>query len=102
VSADFESPPITKADTSVSYDFPAYVNMRPPRGSLASKWHGSAQTDEIFSLTYPSGATVDLHFEFVLSDFGGAIAGPTIIAGTAGNLYHKIVHSLTPSTVNSI
>jgi hypothetical protein len=99
-SADFESPPITKADTSVSYDYPAYVSMRPPVGSLAAKWHGVAQTDVMFALTFPIGTTVDFFFDFVLPDFGGAIPGPTIIAGTAGGFYHKTVHNVVPNTVN--
>jgi hypothetical protein len=100
--ADFESPPVTMSDTSVSFDFPAHVLSKPPRGSLASKWHGSAQTDELFSLTFASGSTVDFVFDFVLSDVGNALAGPTIAGGMAGNLHHKIVNSLTPNVVNSL
>jgi len=100
--ADFESPPVTMSDTSVSFDFPAYVNSKPPRGSLASKWHGSGQSDQIFALTFASGATVDFEFDFVLSDLGAPVPGPTIAEGTSGNLYHKIVHSLTPNVVNAI
>jgi hypothetical protein len=101
-SADFESPPVTKLDTAVSFDFPAFVTSKPPRGSLASKWHGSAQSDEIFALTYPSGATVDFEFDFILSDLGAPVVGPVIAGGTAGNLHHKIVHSLTPTYVNAL
>lgn len=101
-SADFESPPLSLSDTSVSFDFPAFVASKPPRGSLASKWHGSGQTDQLFNLTYPSGTTVDFHFDFILSDSGNALAGPTIAGGTLGNLYHKIANSLTPNAVNSI
>jgi len=101
-SNDFESPPVTKSDTSVSFDFPAFVEAKPPRGSLANKWHGSAQTDELLALTFPTGCVVDFFFDFVLSDFGGSLAGPTISGGTIGNLYHKIVNSLTAVTVNAI
>jgi hypothetical protein len=101
-SADFESPPITKSDTSVSFDYPAFIDAIPPRGSLASKWHGSAQTDTCFGLSYPSGTTVDFDFEFVLSDLNAPLAGPTLIAATLGTLYHKTVHSLVPLYLNSI
>jgi len=76
--------------------------MRPPKGSLASKWHGSAQTNELLAMSFPSGAVVDFEFSFVLTDLGGALAGPTIAGGTTGNLYHKIANSLTPQIVNSI
>jgi hypothetical protein len=101
-AADFESPPVTMSDTSVSFDFPAHIMSKPPRGSLASKWHGSGQTDELFALTYSSGSTVDFCFDFILSDIGVPIAGPTITGGTAGNLHHKIVNNLTPNAVNSL
>jgi len=50
-SNDFETPPVSRADTSISFDHPAFVTLRPPRGSLLDKWHGSAQTDEAFALT---------------------------------------------------
>jgi hypothetical protein len=101
-ASDFESPPVTMSDTSVSFDFPAFVNARPPRGSLADKWHANSGGDGMFALTYASGATVDFEFDFVLNDLGAPSAGPTIIAGTLGTFYHKIVNSLTPNAVNSI
>lgn len=101
-SADFESPPVTKSDTSVSFDYPAFIDAAPPRGSLASKWHGSGQGSEIFALTYPTGCVIDFSFSFILNDFGGNLAGPTISGGTIGNMYHKGVNNLVPVTVNSI
>jgi hypothetical protein len=101
-NATFESPPSTKADTSVSFDFPAFVMTKPPQGSLVSKWHQSSQSDEAFALTVPNGATIDFWFDFVLPDFGAASAGPTIAGGTAGNFYHKIVNNITPNSVNAI
>jgi hypothetical protein len=101
-TADFESPPVTLSDTSVSFDYPAYISSIPPRGSLASKWHSSASTDEMLALTYPSGATVDFFFDFILPDLGNPVVGPVIVAGSVGVFYHKIVNSLTPNAVNSI
>jgi hypothetical protein len=101
-SNDFESPPITKADSSISFDYPAFLDCKPPRGSLISKWHGSAQTDEALALTFPAGCIVDFQFDFVLSDYGAPVIGPTIAGGTNGNLYHKSVNSLTAVVVNSI
>jgi hypothetical protein len=100
--ADFESPPVSQADLSVSFDHPAFVSMIPPRGSLASKWHGSGQTDEICALNYPTGCVIDFHFDFVLSDQGSALAGPTIAGGTAGNLYHKTFNNLVAQIVNAV
>lgn len=101
-SADFESPPVTQSDTSVAYDVPAFLDVKPPKGSLASKWHGSGQGSEIFALTYPTGCIVDFTFRFILNDFGGLLVGPTISGGTIGNIYHKGVNNLVPVTINAI
>jgi len=101
-SNDFETPPVSRADTSISFDHPAFVTLRPPRGSLLDKWHGSAQTDEAFALTFPSGSTVEFDFQFVLNDLGAPLVGIVVVAATVGQIYHKIVNSLTPSVVNSI
>jgi len=92
-SADFVTPPKTWTDTSISYDHPAFLNIRPPPGSLASKWHSSAQTDEIFSLSFPTGSTVDIDFSYVLCDLG-FLTGIVIAGGTVGEIYHKTVNNL--------
>ncbi len=99
---DYETPPTTKSDTSISFDHPAFVSCKPPAGSLASKWHNSGSTVEMCALTYPAGATVDFTFEWVMTDLAGPTAGPTIAGGTAGNFYHKIVHNLTAVIVNAL
>jgi hypothetical protein len=101
-TADFESPPITRSDTSISYDHPAFVSFKPQRGSLLSKWHGSAQGDQAFALTCPSGSTVDFDFDYVVNDLGGVLTSIAISGANVGQIYHKIQHSLTPVAVNSI
>ncbi len=101
-ATDFETPPVSRADSSVSFDHPAYVGLAPPKGSLLDKWHASGQTNDALAMTYPSGAVIDFHFDFVLPDYGGSTPGPTISGGTAGNLYHKSVNSLVAVNVNAI
>jgi len=101
-SADFVTPPKTWTDTSISYDHPAFVDWKPPRGSLAEKWHSSAQGDQIFTLTFPVGATIDFHFSYVLNDALGTINGPTLSGATVGLIYHKTEAGLTPVEVNTI
>jgi len=99
---DFVTPPKTWTDTSVSYDHPAFIDWVPPKGSLVSKWHSSAQGDQIFLLSYPSGATVDFHFSYVLNDASGTINGPTLSGATVGLIYHKNAAGLTPVEVNQL
>jgi len=101
-TADFVSPPVKFSDTSVSFDWPAFVSQRPPSGSLSDKWHGSGQTNLCFNLDCPQGSTVEFDFDFVLNDDAAPLAGPTIAAGVLGQLYHKIVNNLTPQGVSSI
>jgi len=101
-SNDFESPPISRSDTSISFDHPAFVTMKPPKGSLLSKWHGSAQTDEAFALTFPAGSIVDMDFDFVLNDLGAPLVGVVVVGATPGQIYHKTVNSLVPTVVNTI
>jgi len=99
---DFESPPVKFSDTSISFDWPAFVEQSPPRGSLSDKWHGSAQTDLCFNLQCPQGSSVEFVFDFVLNDDSSPLAGPAIAGAVLGQLYHKIVNNLTPVGVNSI
>ncbi len=99
---DFESPPTKFSDTSISFDWPAFVDQAPPKGSLSSKWHGSAQTDLCFNLDCPQGSTVEFDFDFVLNDDSIPLVGPVLIGATLGQLYHKSVNNLTPQGVNAI
>jgi len=106
MSEDFESPPRTFSDTSVSFDRPAHIMQKPPRGSLAEKWHGSSLSDSIVVLTFPIGAIVDFHLEFMLMDNAvtfSTIAGPVLVGATVGQMYHHPVQAvLQPVTVNSL
>jgi hypothetical protein len=101
-AADFVTPPISRSDSSVNPNKPAFVDARPPRGSLADKWHSPGQTDGICIMTYPTGSIVDFHFEFVLDDAGGPLAGPAIIGGVTGTIYHRSFNSLLPQSVNGL
>jgi hypothetical protein len=102
-NADFESPPKTMTDTSVSFDWPAYVNFKAPKGSLIDKWHGSGQSDQALVFSAPEGSTVDFEFEWVLSDGNVAsVVGPTLVGATAGLVLHKITASLDPVGVTAL
>jgi len=103
---DFESPPKTISDTSISFDKPAFLLAVPPRGSLASKWHGSAQTDVMVTLSYAVGTIMDVTYQYVLFDKGTSLAGPAIAAGfTDGDVVHKSLGTgpfWVPQVVNQV
>lgn len=97
-SEDFETPPITKSDNSISFDWPAFLDMRPPKGSLNSKWHASSLTDAMFIVSCPAGTTMDLELDWVLCDGTDVapIAGPALVAATPGTVYHHPFSNFTP------
>jgi len=101
-AADFVGPPITILDTAVSFDWPAYVSSSPPPGSLSAKWHDSLQTDTTFTLSCPTGSTVDFEFDWILSDLQSENSNAVLVAATVGEIYHLITHTLVPQGVNSI
>jgi len=103
-SEDFETPPSTRMDTSVSYDHPAFLSLTPPRASLCAKWHSSGLTDSYGIISCPAGTTVDLELDFVLCDGPDTpyVAGPDLVGATAGNIYHHPFSNFTPVGLNSL
>jgi hypothetical protein len=101
-TTDFESPPVRHSDTSISYDWPAFITSSPPSGGFSSKWHDSASTAACFAMQCPQGSTVEMDFDFVLNDDQAPLTGPVLAGATLGQIYHKIANSLTVSTVNSV
>jgi hypothetical protein len=103
-SEDFETPPVTKSDTSISFDHPAFLDVKPPRQSLTAKWHSSGLADSLFVFGCPAGTTVDFEIDWVLCDGPNTVyvAGPTLIAATAGNIYHHPFSNLVAQGLNSL
>lgn len=83
--------PRTVSDTAISFDRPAYACLEPPKdnSSIFSQWFDSSLTTQILNVVLPVGSTLDFYFNFILDDIGQTSAGPAIVAGTAGNIYHK-------------
>ena len=95
---DFESPPITIADQAVSFDRPAHINCRPPKGSLADKWHIVTSSVVMFIATYPTGTVMDIDYEYIIPDYGLSVLAPSVSGQTAGNYFHRISHQFGVST----
>jgi hypothetical protein len=104
-SVDFESPPVTFSDTSVSFDRPAHLQQHPPKRSLAREWWDTNSTSAIINFACPAGTTVDFLLDWVLDDGLAAFnhVGPTLIAATPGQHYHHPVQAiLIPQSVQSL
>lgn len=90
-------PPCTAMDSSASMDVPAFVSLKPPKNSICSLWQD--QTTASFNfLAYlcPQQAIMDLHFQMIIDDIDGLVAGPALVAATVGQLYHHPTGTLTP------
>jgi len=84
--------PRTVSDTSISFDRPAYCCLEPPKDntSIFSQWFDSSLTTAVIAVVLPAGSTIDFYFNFIIDDIGVTTAGPTLIATTAGTVYHKL------------
>jgi len=103
---DFMTPPVTKSDTSISFDFPAHLNLKPPSNSLSSKWHASSSTNVALFMNFPINTIVDFVFDWVLNDDASnyaVVAGSPLVAAVVGTIYHHPIGAvLAPINVNSL
>lgn len=89
-------PPCTVMDSSASIDDPAFVSLKPPKGSICSLWQDTgAASYNFFTYKCPQSGIMDIHFEFIIDDIGTLVVGPV---GTyvIGNIFHKQVQTLSP------
>jgi len=84
--------PKTVSDTTISFDRPAYACLEPPRdnSSIFSQWWDSSLSTTMVNVIWPVGTIVDLEYRWIMDDIGVTTAGPTLIAATAGVIYHKL------------
>ncbi len=80
-------PSFRVADTSQGIT-PAHIVARPPKGSLASFWLQSGQTNgAVLNLAFPTGSVIDLHVQMCLVDQESPTAGQTTAGATVGRVY---------------
>jgi hypothetical protein len=78
------------SDTTVSTAFPAHVESRPPVRSLAADWIQVLSTSEnVFSITCPSGTIIDVYLTAILADASSAPTAVTVAGATVGVLYYQ-------------
>jgi len=84
-----QAPNIEFSDTSMSVATPAHVNSVPPPNSLASYWSASNVGVALMNLIVPEGGTIDVWFDFTLTD-DELFAPNTVVVALAaiGTLYY--------------
>lgn len=99
VSVDFDvdalnggNPGLQFTDSTNSPSRPAFIDVVPPPGSLASFWHSQVESAiGLFALNCGLGAFIDVHVEWVLNDDDG-IAGistaANLVTVTTGHMYY--------------
>jgi len=77
-------------DTTISVSEMAHLDVRPPKGTLASFWHTYASTDVLFTITCPSGTIMDIDYDMVQSDNDPSVRNMALSSGAAtlGLIYY--------------
>lgn len=88
------------SDTSMGSTEPSYITTKPPAGSQIAQWLSASDTQNLCKLTYPLGAIIDIHYEFVARDDGAAVAVSGAVAGaTVGVNYVRSLDSVTATNL---
>jgi hypothetical protein len=51
----------------MSVSIPAFIDVRPPKNSLAGFWQSPTSSVEIFKVASPVGGYMDIDFDFIIS-----------------------------------
>lgn len=92
-SAGSVGPSSLKSDTSVGFRA-AHLVAKPPKDSQASLWQPNNSAATLFTMVYPSGTIVDLHYSFVIQETASVQAVTAAVAGaTVGQVYLRKLDS---------
>jgi len=96
-SQAFSGDAMQHSDTSMGSNRPAFLNCRPPRGSLQDKWGASDSGTPYFSLTCPANTVIDFTVQLRLRDGSQVIQAVThaVAAATVGQIYCRALDSNT-------
>ncbi len=86
VAQAFSNAPKLFSDTSMGSGIAAYVEAKPPAGSLASAWLSGIGGLTLIQLNGPDNSVVDLHVTMVLQNGETPVAGNTLSGATAGEV----------------
>ncbi len=82
------------SDTSVGSTRVAHLNAKPPKSTQTSMWQSATSGNNLFTLIYPSGAIIDVHYSMTVQEDAGATAVTGAVAGaTVGQVYVRSLDS---------
>jgi hypothetical protein len=103
-SNSFVDLPMTYQDSTISVDYPAYIDFRPKPTELSGSWHiSSAGNDNLIDIVAQTGCIMDLTLE-VIDNLTTVPLGYTqvLAAATVGQQYCRAIGSFTPVGINTI
>jgi len=99
-NALFGGPGTTYSDTAIGVSNICHIYAKPPKNSVASMWCALSDTFapsvDLFRLTVPQGAIVDVVVSLVLRDNDAAdpVVG-SVVGATPGHCYYRYLDSTT-------
>jgi hypothetical protein len=104
--AQSNSNPIRISDVSVSTMYPAHIDTRPPKDSLASFWQIVSVSNNLFEVSCPVGSYIDVTLQLTLWNNEGAGFQTTVGLATLADMYYMSLdgptnHDLQPVSLNT-
>ncbi len=100
VSAGAYGNSIKISDTSVGSTRVAHLNVKPPKSSQISQWQSATAGNNLFTLIYPVGAIIDVHYSMTIREDAGAQAVSGAVAGaTVGQVYLRSLDSVAGAAI---
>ncbi len=94
---------IKLSDTSVGSTRVAHLNAKPPKSTQVSMWQSATAGNNLFTLTYPVGAIIDIHYSMTVREDAGAQAVTGAVAGaTVGQVYCRNLDSTGSNLLNPV
>jgi hypothetical protein len=88
------------SDNSIGATQPAHLVTVPPSQSQVAQWQPNS-TNNLFDITVPASAVIDLHLSFVVRDDGSATAVTNaLVAATTGANYLRSFDGLASAAAN--
>jgi hypothetical protein len=88
------------SDSSIGATQPAHLVASPPSQSQVAQWQPNS-SNNLFDITVPSSAVIDLHLSFVVRDDGSTTAVTNaLVAATTGANYLRSFDGLATAAAN--
>jgi hypothetical protein len=86
----------------MSTAYPAVIATVPPPNTTAKFWHNNTGTEQLFTLTYPTGTIFDLDLDLVLFDDEVGNNTYTPITGVSGQMYYLALDGFATNVLQPV